>query len=108
MVYFARMPIAVATPAPTHQPLPSLASAFHTHTSAHDQHARNGGSIVITTAPMRTTGSAAASATTASPSRGDRNAPAARTYHAVSVAPWHTSAGKRTAAARLPVTCTLR
>ena len=41
-------------------PAAPLWSALRTQTSAHDQHARNGGSIVMITAPMRTTGRSAA------------------------------------------------
>ena len=63
--------------------------------------------MVITTAPMRTTGSKAASNTTHSPRRDERKAPAARTYQAVIVAAWQMSAGRRTAAERLPVSSRL-
>ncbi|MFO0852289.1 MAG: hypothetical protein U0871_27550 [Gemmataceae bacterium] len=69
---------------------------FQAKTVAHPQQARNGASMVISTAPADSVGTVIATATVASPTRGVKAVAASR-YTAANRRALHTTAGSRTA-----------
>src|SRR5438105_3442733 len=80
VVYLARMPVPTARPASGHAHVRPLTAAACPNTSAHPQHARYGGSIVISDETATTGGKVSASPTRAHAKRSRPRVWTVRTY----------------------------